>query len=170
MAKVSLTELQSLPDPMTSDLYEFVIGRIPGNSGINTNVIRIQCQQVSIPSATIEPVNLELQGNSLVFAGRKVYTHDLSITFVENRKMEIFKAMAGWAEFVRQKQTQLGSYKAEYSTTATLYVYDQRGVTVSTINYFGLWISTTPEYQFDSTAANLITAACTFQYDYWENS
>ena len=169
MAKVSLTEIQSLPDPLTSDLYEFVIGRVPGGSG-DSNVLRIQCQQVTVPSKTIEPVNVDLHSNTVVFAGRMTFSHDLSITFVENRKMDIFNILNGWAEFVRNKQTQLGNFKADYSTTAELYVYDQAGNVVNTFKFYGLWINTIPEYQFDSSAANLITAAATFQYDYWSSS
>ena len=166
MAKVTLTELQSLPDPLTSDLYEFVIGRIPGGGG-DTNVLRIQCQQVSVPSKTIEPVNVDLHSNTVVFAGRMTFSHDMSITFVENRRMDVFKILNAWAEYCRNKQTQLGNYKADYSTTAELYVYDQIGQVVQTFRFYGLWINTLPEYQFDSSSANLITAAATFQYDYW---
>lgn len=183
MAKVTLTELQSLPDPLTSDLYELVIGLIPGsaasnataggagvatNSSGSANALRIQCQQVSIPSKTVEAVQVDLAANTLMFAGRMTFDHTMNITFVENRRMDIFNTLNGWAEYCRNKETQLGQYKAKYSTTAELYVYDQIGTVIKMFKIFGLWINVIPEYQFDSSAANLITCASQFQYDYWE--
>lgn len=183
MAKVTLTELQSLPDPLTSDLYELVIGKIPGAAASNAtsgggslatgnngggNALRIQCQQVSVPSKTVEAVPVDLAANTLMFAGRMTFDHTMNITFVENRRMEIFNTLNNWAEYARNKETQLGHYKADYSSTAELYVYDQIGTVIKTFKIFGLWINVIPEYQFDSSAANLITCASQFQYDYWE--
>lgn len=184
MAKVTLTELQSLPDPLTSDLYELVIGKIPGSAssnatssggaaatgvaGAGANALRIQCQQVTVPSKTVEAVQVDLAANTLMFAGRMTFDHSMNITFVENRRMDIFNTLDAWAEYCRNKETQLGHYKADYASTAELYVYDQIGTVIKTFKIYGLWINIIPEYQFDSAAANLVTVSSTFQYDYWE--
>lgn len=167
MAKVSLREVQSLPDPLTSDLYEFVLGRVPGGGG-TPEVLRITCQNVTLPSKMVEPVTVDLHSSSVVFAGRAVFTHDVSITFIENRKMEVFKTLNAWSEYCRNKQSQLGHYKADYSTTAELYVFDQMGKTIQTFRMRGVWISTIPDYSFDSSSANLVTVGASFQMDYWE--
>ena len=185
MGKVTLTEFQSLPDPLTSDLYEFVLGNIPGSSSSNATsgggasasgikgggagALRIQCQTVSIPTKTVEAVTVDLAANTLMFAGRMTFDHSMSITFVENRKMDIFNTLNAWAEYCRNKETQLGHYKADYSTTAELLVYDQIGTVIKTFKIYGLWINVIPEYAFDSSAANLITCASTFQFDYWDD-
>ena len=186
MPKVTLTEFQSLPDPLTSDLYEFVIGKIPGSSssnatsqggasaagvtGAGSGALRIQCQQVSVPSKTVESVQVDLAASTLMFAGRMTFDHSMNITFVENRKMDIYNTLDAWAEYCRNKETQLGHYKADYSSTAELYVYDQIGTVIKTFKIYGLWINVIPEYQFDSSAANLITCAATFQFDYFESA
>lgn len=182
MAKVTLSDMQSLPDPLTSDLYELVIGNIPGSSGVSgssgtggsrsaSDVLRIQCQTVSLPGKTIEPVQVDLSGNTLMFAGRMTYTHDLSITFVENRNMEIFKILNGWAEYTRFHRNQLGHYKADYATnSAQLFIMDQMGQTIETFNFYGLWLNTLPEYSFDGASSTVITAAASFQIDYWETA
>lgn len=167
MAKVTLTEFQALPDPLTSDLYEFVIDRIPG--GGDQRALRIQCQQVSVPSKTVEAVQVDLAANTLMFAGRMTFDHSMNVTFVENRRMDIYNALDVWAEYCRNKETQLGHYKAEYSSSAQLYVYDQKGVMIKNFRIFGLWINVIPEYQFDSSTATLITCAATFQFDYFES-
>lgn len=180
MAKVTLTEFQGLPDPLTSDLYELVIGKIPGGASSNAgagggssstggaNALRIMCQQVTVPTKTVENVEVALAANVLQFAGRMTFEHAMNITFVENRKMDIFNTLDTWANYCRNKETQLGHYKADYSTTAELIVYDQMGKVIKTFQIHGLWINVLPEYQFDSSAANLITVGATFQMDYWE--
>ena len=40
---------------------------------------------------------------------------------------------------------------------------------IKTFKIYGLWINIIPEYAFDSSAANLITCAATFQYDFWSD-
>lgn len=167
MAKVTIQEVASLADPLTSDLFELVFGNIPGGVG-DKNKLRIQCQQISLPAKSIEPVQVDLHAHTLMFAGRMTFSHDLSITFVEDNKMSIFNALNGWAEYTRNKRNQLGNYKADYSTTADLYVYDQTGLEIRKFQLHGLWISGVPEYQFDGSAANLITASASFQMDWWE--
>lgn len=180
MAKVTLSEIQSLPDPLTSDLFELVIGRIPGGAGSNAttgggsnstggaNTLRIQCQQVAVPSKTVEGVEVLLSSNSLMFAGRIIFEHAMNVTFVENRRMDIFNELNNWANYCRDNETQLGHYKADYSTTAQLIVYDQMGKRIKAFEIYGLWINVIPEFQFDGTAANLVLVAATFQMDYWK--
>lgn len=186
MGKVTLTELQGLPDPLTSDLYEFVLGSIPGSAasnatsqggapatgvtGAGSSALRIQCQQISVPSKTVEAIPVDLAANTLMFAGRMTFDHSMNITFVENRKMDIYNTLDAWAEHCRNKETQLGHYKANYSTTAELFVYDQIGEVIKKFKIFGLWINVIPEYQFDSSASNLITCSATFQFDYFESA
>lgn len=166
MSKVNLNELVGLPDPLLSDMFEFVIGTIPG--GADPNPLRILCQQVTLPAKQVEAVEVALGGSTFVHAGRSIFTHDLSVTFVENRKMDIFNSLNGWNNFVRDHRTQTGNYKEKYATSATLNVFDQMGKVVKSFEYFYLWISQTPEYQFDGSGSNAMTVSATFQYDWWE--
>lgn len=170
MARVTLSEVISLGDPLLSDMFRLIFAKIPG-TGTSADVITnlsVSCQQVSLPGRTVEPVEVSLGGYSLMYGGRQTYTHDLSITFVETKDLLIINTLSGWMDYSRNKRTQIGHLKKDYATTANLFVYKQDGSIASTYQLSNVWCNSLPEVQFDSSSANLITVGASFQYDWWE--
>lgn len=158
--------ITAIPDPMLSDNYELFFAQIPG--GGNALPLRMLCQQATKPGMTIEPVDVVLFGHQIEFGGRLTYTHDLSVTYIENRMNEISRALEGWAEFIRSHETQHGNYKQQYQSNAVLRIFDQVGAVVDQYTIYNCWITQVPEVQLDGTAANAITMQATFKYDYVE--
>lgn len=165
MARNTHYDLRSaLPDPLLSDMYKLIIPKFGAES------ITILCQQVSLPAVTVEPVEAALGGMSSVYAGRVIYSHDLTITFVENRTLTVYNTLINWYQTARTYLTQQGNYKENYSTEAQIEVYDQMGNSpVQRFILYYLWCSGVPEIQFDSSSSNLVTISATFQYDYWQS-
>lgn len=167
MAKPSLgSVMASVVDPMLSDNYQLQFGRVPG--GGDPLPLLMQCQQATKPGATIEPVDVALFGHQIEYAGRLTYTHDLSVTYVENRRGQITTALDNWAEFIRDHRTQHGAYKIDYQSDATLTIFDQAGSVSLAYKIVNCWITAVPEIQFDGSASNLITMQATFKFDYVE--
>lgn len=169
MPRITLDEVVSLGDPLLSDMFRLNFFRIPGSGTDATrlNQLSISCQQVTLPSRTVDPVEVALGGYSVMYGGRQTYSHDLQITFVETREMTIINTLSSWMDFIRDKQSQKGNLKKDYSTKATIEVYRLTGEIQDTYTLFNVWCNSLPEVQFDSTSANLITVGASFQYDYW---
>lgn len=168
MAKPTLQEMMQLPDPAQSDHFEFIIADIPGGGSGSSGSLRIQCQQVVLPGKSIEPVSQETSGNQLQHVGRSLYSHDVSITFIETRMYTAHKAIRNWIEYCRRHETQLGHYKAEYAKTATLKAFDQKGTTIEEFTLYGVWPNQLPDVQYDGTSSSIIMIAAGFQCDWWE--
>lgn len=161
----------SIQDPMFSDNYLLEIGSIPTAFNYQTagdqRPMVLQCRTAAKPGVTIENVEVALFGHTLEYVGRKTFSHDMSVEFVENRDGQIQTLLESWAEFCRSTSNQLGAYKADYARTATLTIFDVRGETKLVYKIYGLWPSSIPEITFDGQGANLITLSVTFKYDYY---
>lgn len=168
MPKPSYQELSAYFDPLQSDFYELIIPNIPGAPPGATEIIRLACQQVSLPAKLIEPVPVETAGNQLQYAGRSQYDHDVTTMMIENRNSDCHKALRNYLEFIRRHEDQTGHYKRDYAREGTLFVYDQMGKPVESFTLHGLWLSNLGEIQFDGSGSNLVMLNATWQIDYWE--
>jgi hypothetical protein len=156
----------TIKDPMLSDNFLFEISSVPTGTA-DAKPLMVQCQSATLPGCTINNVDVQLFGHTLTFAGNKTFSHDISITFVENVRGEIRRIFERWAEMIRTTEGQLGSYKAEYSTNAVLTVLDQKDQAVLVYTLYGCWPSSVPDTAYEGTAANLITHQITLKYDYY---
>jgi hypothetical protein len=167
-------------DPMLSDNFLLTIPSIPlaaGTKGGDSSgkSLALQCRTVSKPGVTLENVEVALFGHTLQYVGRKTFSHDMTVEFVENRNGVIQQTLEGWAEFCRATQTQLGNYKGGsttqaaggYARTGILDVYDVTGLLKMQYQIVNLWPSSVPEVAFDGSSATLITLSVTFKYDYY---
>lgn len=171
MPKVTIQDVQSLTDPLTSSLYELILPTIDeviqpaGWEG--SRLLRIACQTCTLPSKTITPVDLEVHAHILHFTGKVTFDGVMNVTFVETRNMSVHTYLYNWMAFIKDHNTQLGYYKATYGKNAILNVFDQNQVTVGSFQLYGFWPSMIPEITFDSTET-AVTLPAQFSYDYWE--
>lgn len=173
MAKPKLGEVSaSIQDPMFSDNFLLEIGTIPTAANYKTSgdqkPLVLQCRTATKPGVTIESVEVALFGHTLQYVGRKTFSHDMTVEYVENREGQIQTLLESWCEFCRSTQTQLGNYKNDYARTATLTIYDVKGEVKLKYRIYGFWPSAVPEISFDGQSANLITLSTTFKYDHYE--
>ncbi len=166
MAKPALLDILSIADPMLSDNFELIFGSIPGSS--DTQPFRIQCRTASKPGMTLEQVTYDLFGHTVEFAGRLTYSHTMSVEYVENYQGSITRALEKWQELIRSHRSQHGSFKADYTVTADLNIYDQTGELSLNYRVFNMWPTEVPELAFDGSSATALSVGATFSYDYYE--
>lgn len=165
MPKPSLGDIaSSILDPMLSDNFSLDIPGIPVGGG--TTHLLMQCQQATKPGTTINAVEVQLFGHTLEHAGNLTYNHDLSVTYLENRKAQILSTLEAWSEYTKSHDTQHGAYKSEYARDGYLRIYDQKGNTVKTYRIVNMWPSQVPDVQFDGSNSSAITLAVSFKFDY----
>lgn len=167
MAKPNLGKiLNVVSDPMLSDQFVLEFPNVPvGNQ--YEEPFMIQCQQAIKPGMTINEVQVQLFGHTLVYAGNLTYSHDMSVTFVENVRGTILRGLEKWAEICRKHDTQHGAFKKDYARNAYLSIFDNTGALVLKYAIYNVWPSQVPDMQLDGTNATAISHNVSFKYDYY---
>lgn len=163
MARTGLNEIRSLPDPLFGCWFDLVIPNIPG--GGDTRSLTIKVLTTSIPGMSVEDVTVSSHGVDVKYAGREMYTHTLSTTYLETRDMTTRDAIKGWLEMARSARNNTGSYKADYATTANLILYDDTGAVVRTIVMDGFFPQTMDDAALDGSSSNPVNVSVTYAYD-----
>ena|ERR1019366_8511753 len=166
----------AIPDPMLSDNFLLEIPSIPSVAGsglVNTKNLSFQCRTVAKPGLTIENAEVQVFGHTLEYVGRKTFSHDMTVEYVENRFGVIQKQMEDWATYCRDTISQLGNYKGSlggvdgYARTVILRMFDVKGVEVATYQIWNCWPSSVPEVSFDGSQAAVISLQIGFKYDFY---
>lgn len=168
MPKPNLDEIQSIPDPMLSDNFELLFPNIPGAQGDTaTRALRLQCKNTIKPGTQMEDVPVELFGHRAMHAGRRTFSNEISVEFIEDAFGTIGKSLESWVEWVRSKRTQSGHFKRDYAQDAVLNIFDQEGNQVLSYKIVNMWPSNVPDETFDGSSATAISLSCSFKYDYY---
>lgn len=170
MAKVTRAEFETrTADPLLSDNYELIIPKLPSfiSESNAIEAIRIQCKSTSKPGTTIQEALVEGFGHQGRSAGRKEFSGSLNIEFNENSDMTITKICQQWIDGIRATDTQLGTFKKDYTVTATLNFFKQDGSIAKTYTIFNLWCKSAPELQMDGSGS-AVPVSAEFSYDYYE--
>lgn len=165
MAKVNLTELKSVGDPLLSDSFEIVIPNLPtGLDSEGGRNFRIQCKTMIKPGQTIEEVLQEAHGHTLRYGGRKTFSGTLSLEFIENSDLRIHRLCEDWINIVRTTEDQRGEFKAAYAVTAVLNILDNKGATRVTYEIYGFWCKSVQDLSFDGMG-QAVPVNCEFSFD-----
>jgi hypothetical protein len=167
MSKVTLDEFTSVGDPLLSDAFEIIIPNLP--TGLNSQggrFFRLQCKTFTKPGATLEEVLQEAYGHTLRYAGRKTFSGSISSEFVENSQMRMYTVLEDWVNVTRSTEFQLGLFKREYSVTATINIFDQKGAITYAGELRGFFPKGLQDISFDGTAA-AVPVNCDFSYDHF---
>ena len=163
MARTGLDDVRSLPDPLLSYAFDLLIPNIPG--GGDTRALKIKCQSTSIPGVGVDPVTITLHGVDVKYAGRELFTHTLQVTFVETRDMTTLNALQNWVSHARNARANTGAYKADYTTEASILLYDDTGAVIRTIAMDGFYCEQVDVGALDGTSSTVVTISSTFSYD-----
>lgn len=167
MPKPTILQVQSsIQDPLLSDNYQLEFPNVP--TGANSVPLLMQCQSAQKPGITLTPIEVQVFGHTLEYAGNLTYSHDMTVEYVENRMMQITSILEGWAELIRNHETQHGGYHSEYARDAYMTVFDNKGAIVKKYRIVGCWPTQVPEISFNGSSSTLIMLSTTFKYDWYE--
>ena len=168
MPKPSLDNVLDIKDPMLNDNFEFTFSSIPG--GGDRRRMTVQCKTAVKPGVTIQEVEMELFGHTVVHAAKKNFSRTFTLEIVENSKGDISKDLENWMELIRGTETQHGEFKSVYAVKGTLRIYDQRGDVAAEYEIKNCWPSEIPDSQFDGSGGAMITISPTFKYDVYKRT
>lgn len=164
MARISFTQLNSLPDILDASAYELILGSVPlGGSSAD---LTLKCQQAMIPGYSNEAFEALLHGHVLKFRGRKMYPRTLSVTYLEDATFNTWNTLKRWDEFIVGTDSgNSQAFKPAYSISATLIIYNTVGAVSSTIGFENFFIQEISDVQLDGTSSQAMTINAMFSYD-----
>ena len=165
MAKPSLSDLSSLPDPLMS--YQFALFlTLPNGIGAATKQLTLRCKTATIPGIQNEEVTVALYGAQVKFAGRNVYPMTLQVTYLETRDTPVRTIIRSWIEYARNVRQNTGNYKVAYAQQADLVLYDDQENVIQTTRVYGIWPTQLSEPNMDGGQSAETNYDVTFAYDY----
>jgi hypothetical protein len=165
MARTGLNDIRSLPDPFFGYNFDLIIPNVPG--GGDARSLTIKCMSTSLPGKSTEDTTVSLHGVDVKYAGREMYTHTLSVVYLETRDLGTHRAISAWLDLQRNARNNTGSYKTEYATEANLQLYDDTGAVIQTIKLDGFFPQNMDDSALDGSNSTPVNIAVTFVYDTW---
>lgn len=165
MARVQLSETQSLPDILSSEHFTLQLGNIPGVG--DSYPLLLKCLDTNIPGFSTESYEVMIHGSVRNFRGRRMFPRTLAATFVEDSTGETLASLRTWMEQIvgTNSNTSIGGI-ADYSTESLLTVYDQAGNPVDQITFINLFLQDVPDVQVSGESSTVMRVTATFKYDY----
>lgn len=164
MARIGLSDVNSLNDPFLGYQFELSIPSVP--SGDSSTELTTRCRSTSIPGMQLEPVEVTLHGVTLEYAGRPTLNHDLQCTFIESNTMYVRTTLLNWLDYTNSLTDTTGNEKSSYATTAYLLLYDQTMTCFQTLTLHNFWIKTVDDAGLDGSQSSALELNATFSFDW----
>lgn len=162
MARTSLADVRSLPDPLLTYNWDIIFPVIPGSG--DTRSLTFKALSTSIPGKMLEQVPANLGPAELRYAGRENNSHAWQCTIHETRDTGTRDVLRRWQSIIRNNRLNTGSYKSVYSVPVELVLYDDVPQAVRRIVLLGAWPETLDDSQLDR-ASGAVQVSVTFSYD-----
>ena len=164
--------LGQITDPFYSDNFELYIPALPQLLNSDMKGLQIQCKSLSIPGVANEAQDLMLHGFKVQVAGRTAFQNTLSVTFVENRNLNVYTTLRNWIYLVRDFRTQTSVGKSNFAVNAILYTYDETGKLTMPkgLTLYKFWCADVQDISLDNSQASVVDVSATFKFDYADES
>jgi hypothetical protein len=165
MPVISLSQVEALPDVLSTDHYNFFLGTIPG--GGDTTSLMIKCMDAVIPGMSNEPIEVQLSAHVRKFRGRKMFPRSMSITFMEDITLDTLTKLRAWDQQIvgTNSATSIGNI-AQYSVQPTLQVFDQKGALSDSIQFVNCFLYDIQDLALNSGGSAAAQVTAQFSYDY----
>src|SRR6266481_1029245 len=165
MKRVSLNDVQSIPDFAQKDNFNFVLGNTPGGS--TDRKLHIKCNSITFPPLENEPIIVNLWGHKVKHRGKFVPPQDITVTYYEDNKYRTLKALRSWHNAVVNPVTGSTAYgKVGYTTISELSLYDQKGHIGYGIGFVNMFPKRIEGFELSGDSSGPILISVNFGYDY----
>lgn len=120
-----------------------------------------------VPGTQLEEVMAPLHGVQIPYAGRRMFTHSMNVTFMETSDWSTSEKFRRWMEIARSWRQNSGSMSSGYWVTSQLVMYNDIPEVVRTIQINNLWPANVQEMQLDGGSSQLVQLSVEFRYTDW---
>lgn len=166
MSRISLDELYTLPDLLSQEAFEFLLGVIP--LGGETRNLTLKTQSTPIPGMSHEAFEVALHSQVFNFRGRKMYPRTFTTNYVEDVTFDTQKKLRRWMEhLVGTNSSNSQTYKKGYTVHADMVMYDVIGVEINRDTLWYTQVTDVPDANADGSSSTVLMVPATFKYDYF---
>jgi hypothetical protein len=124
---IGFKDVQGVSDILNVDKQVIYFPNIPGNGSAAGDALTIRHSDASFPPAEIGQVIVKLQGWSRAFAGRRVVTNTMSVSFYEDKHGTASLAIQKWMNVCSGVLKAGGKLSNDYAVNAELKAEDTVG-------------------------------------------
>lgn len=169
MPRISLSRQNSIPDVISTDNYELVLGNFPG--AVNPDTMTLKCLNASYPGMSNETYEVNINSHVLKFRGRKMMPRTLAVTYVEDAKFDTTNSLLNWHEYiVGSESATSGGNKAQYAIDSDLIIYDGKGGEINRVTFRYLFPQDIPDTQLSGESTTPWNVTATFNYDTYDTT
>lgn len=164
MAAVLIEDVWAVPDPIINHTFNLIIPNMPG--GGDSKRMNVVCNSATLPGGgQINPVEIELHGHTLRFAGKRTQEGSYSFTITEGVDAQMRRDINAWMNLARAMRSQQGALRNRYAVDAFVEVLSGvDGDVIYTEALRKFWMNTFAEVELgDGTGA--VQYQCTASYD-----
>lgn len=167
MARTSLQDVLSLGDVAQTWNFDIFFPYLPGSA--SSRDLTFRCMTTDLPGTQLEVVEAPLHGVVIPYAGRRMFTQTMNVTFLETFDWGTREKFRRWIAIARDWRTNSGSFFATYAIGGVqLVTYNDipQPVNVTQLNY--VWPTEMQEVALDGGQSGLVQLTVVFKYVDWE--
>ena len=147
MTAVLIEDVWGIPDPIINHTFNLQLPNMPG--GGDSKRVNVMCKSATLPGGgTIQPVEVDVHGHKLRFAGRREQEGSYSFTIIEGVDAKMRRDINAWMALARSMRSQQGALRSGYAISAYVEVLsgvDGEPIYTEALRYF--WINTFNEVE-----------------------
>lgn len=169
MPSIQLSRMYTLPDIVSTHLFELMLGTIPG--GDNTEHLTLKCTAAALAGESNEAFDFAANGHTLRFRGRRMQARQLAVTYVEDAKLQTLTALRTWHEnIVGTDSADSTGDKVDYSVNSDVVFRNGKGDEIARDTYWYTFIQDVPDVTLNGDSTTMMQVPVTFSYDYTNGS
>lgn len=165
MARITLNDVNRLPDPLLGNSFTLFISRVTGMSRGVSN-LPIKLQSFNIPPYANESYEIKFAGHKVKHRGALDQQLSINCLFTEDVLVDTYATIYEWHKMVVDPLSgnSFARLKASYSCEAWLETYDQTGRLISVHRFEDFYPERVEEIQLDGSQSIGVTVGVTFAF------
>lgn len=165
MGVITLDQAESVPDALTGEHFNLILGTLPG--GITTDLLTIKCLTAAIPGFSNETVEVNFAAYARKFRGRKMYPRTISLSWFEDVRTTTLRSLRQYHEYIVGSRSGVSQgYIRDYSVPAVLQIYDTAGRLCDQSEFGYFFLQDVQDIQLSSENSASVQVNAVFNYDW----
>lgn len=167
MARTSIQDVLSIGDVAQTWNFDIFFPYLPGSS--SSRDLTFRCMTTDLPGTQLEVVEAALHGVVVPYAGRRMFTQTMNITFLETFDWATREKFRRWMAIARDWRTNSGSFFSSYAVGAVqLITYNDVPEPVNVTQLNGVWPTEMADTPLDGGQSGLVQINMTLKYIDWQ--
>ncbi len=168
MARTSVQDVSSIPDPALVWNFDLMLPSIPGSS--DTRQLTYRCMTQTLPGSELDSVAIKLHGIELRRRGARNWSHTMTTEFMEAVDWNTRNQFFAWMESAQSWVNNTGSPSSVYLVNGQIILYTDAPAVAKTVLVRNMWPQAIQDVNLDGgNGAGMVQLGITWSYDWTED-